>query len=113
MRCIIAGGRDFKPTEEHKSWVIDKIHKHGITEIVSGGARGADYFGEKVGKECNLKITVFNAEWNRYGRSAGPRRNKEMAIYADACILFPGGRGTLSMEREAKKRDLVLLKYNQ
>ena len=39
------------------------------------------------------------ADWDKYGKSAGYRRNKEMAEVADACICFWDGqsKGTKHM----------------
>jgi len=48
-----------------------------------------------------LKIKSFPAKWERYGKSAGMKRNLQMAMYADACILFPGGRATANMKELA------------
>lgn len=48
----------------------------------------------------------FPADWKSHGRAAGPIRNEPMAEYADGVALFPGGRGTASMKREAAKRGL-------
>jgi len=68
---------------------------------VSGGAPGADHEGERFAKADNIPLTVFSAQWIKYGKAAGPKRNREMAEYADAVVLFPGGKGTESMYREA------------
>jgi hypothetical protein len=43
MKLIIAGGRDYKFTKSDLE-KLDSIE--GITEVVSGGARGADKCGE-------------------------------------------------------------------
>lgn len=104
MKAIIAGGRDYQFTADDIAW-LDQIHaKHPITEVVSGGADGADACGEKWAKAKGIPIQKFEADWTRYGNSAGPIRNKEMADYADACILFPGGRGTRSMKYFATQK---------
>ncbi|WP_197026348.1 hypothetical protein [Polaribacter sp. Hel_I_88] len=52
----------------------------------------------------------FPAEWNKFGKAAGPVRNKEMAIYADALIAFWDGksRGTKNMIQLAKQNGLLL-----
>lgn len=86
------------------------------TEIVSGGARGADRLGEQLAEAYNLKLTVMNADWDKYGKGAGYRRNAEMAKYADACIVFmkrEGSKGSQHMIDLAKKEglDLKVVKY--
>ena len=94
MRVIIAGGRDFNDFKLLES-NINKIFKQlsdeklisiyvneSNIEIICGKARGADTLGEQFAKECKLSIKYFPADWNTYGKSAGYRRNAEMANYA-------------------------------
>lgn len=79
--------------------------------IVSGGCRGADAFGESIARELGLKVDTFPADWS-LGKSAGPARNEKMAAYADACILFPGGRGTADMKRRAQAHGLLIAEFS-
>lgn len=102
MKCIIAGGRDYKITNWDEAW-LDTL---GITEVVSGCARGADAGGEAWAKKRGIRIKLFPALWESYGKSAGIIRNKLMAEYAEAAALFPGGRGTENMLKEATLRGL-------
>jgi hypothetical protein len=106
MRCIIAGGRDFVPSYLH--WErLDKLHeKINITVVISGTARGADTFGEQWAIQNHIPVEKYPAQWRKYGKSAGYRRNVDMAMVADAVILFPGGRGTWHMANIAKERGL-------
>lgn len=87
-----------------------RLMKPHEVEIVSGTARGADQLGEKFAKEkgCNLK--QFPADWDAYGKSAGYRRNADMAKYADACVVFWDGvsKGTKHMIDLAEKAELDL-----
>lgn len=101
MRLIIAGGRDqvMSETDIH-TW----IQRYGLTptEIISGGANGADRAGEAYAAQFNLPIKLFPADWRKHGKAAGPLRNKQMAEYADAVLLIWDGesRGSASMRRE-------------
>jgi len=105
MKLIIAGGRDCTLTEAHFTW-LDTLPN--VTEVVSGGARGADAGGEKWGTLRGLRVTTFPAQWGLHGRAAGPLRNEQMAKYADALAAFPGGRGTSDMMRRAKAHSLEI-----
>jgi len=66
--------------------------------------------GEHYAKEKGYKITQFPANWKRYGKAAGPKRNQEMANYADVLIAFWDGksRGTKHMIELAKNRNLKI-----
>lgn len=108
MKTIIAGGRGYLFTQKDIEW-LDQIHaKHKITEVVSGGAFGADSCGEAWATVNAIPVKVFQADWETHGKAAGPIRNQQMAEYADACILFPGGKGTESMRQLALKHELAI-----
>lgn len=104
MKIIIAGSRDFFDPE-----LIDEVYNSledvKITEVVSGGARGADKAGEEWAYRCGIPIKRFPAQWDKYGKSAGYRRNAEMAEYADGLIAFWDGesKGTQHMIDIAKR----------
>lgn len=110
MKLIVAGSREFG-NYNLLSKHLDEINsKYGITEIVSGTASGADSLGELYAKEHNIPIKRFPANWNKYGRSAGYIRNKDMAHYADACICFwmNKSKGTGHMINLAKENKIRL-----
>lgn len=71
-------------------------------------APGVDTLAIQYAQENNLPLKEFHADWKTHGRSAGPRRNREMANYADALIAIWDGesRGTKNMIEEATKRNL-------
>ncbi|MBK1789622.1 SLOG family protein [Persicirhabdus sediminis] len=115
MKTIVAGGRDYEFTPADIEF-MDSL-KEKVSEIVSGAcgaksaadpATGADGFGETWAANNDVKVERFYPNWKEHGRGAGPRRNRTMAEYADAVVLFPGGRGTESMYREAKSKKLVI-----
>ena len=94
LKVIVAGGRDFNDYELLKS-KLDYILQNKLpdVEIVSGAARGADSLGERYAKENNLGLHRKPADWDTYGKSAGYRRNAEMADYAD-CRCTVRGRSS-------------------
>ena len=106
LRVIIAGSRMFSDYEKMKRLVVSFVDGNDI-EVVSGGCRGADKFGELLAKEMNWSVKRFPADWKAYGKAAGCIRNKHMAEYADICLLFPvegaENKGTKNMMREAVK----------
>jgi hypothetical protein len=107
MKLIVAGGREYNLCSEEYAAIRDLKP----TEIVSGGARGVDTCGETWAMEFGFPCKVFPAEWDKYGRGAGHIRNKEMAQYADAVALFPGGKGTDNMYREAFLAKIEIYDY--
>lgn len=109
MKAIVAGGRDFVATREDEIWLRNIVDTLGVTEIVSGTARGADRFGEKIAQLEGIPIKRFPARWEQFGKGAGFKRNIEMAKYADALIVFPGGNGTAHMRRIAEEWGLDVI----
>ena len=107
-KLIIAGSRHFNDYELLRKIVLPYVNN--IDCIISGTASGADTLGERFAQEYNIPIKKFPADWSKYGKSAGPRRNKQMAEYANACIVFWDGqsRGTLSMINYARQYNLSL-----
>ena len=112
MKVIIAGSRhinDFAMVNN----IISSSGIH-ITELISGGCHGVDKLGEIYANLKSIPIRIFPADWGKYGRRAGPLRNKQMADYADALIAIWDGKsaGTKNMIMEALKNKLeVHIKY--
>ncbi|SDX55609.1 Protein of unknown function [Lutibacter oricola] len=100
MKLIIAGTRTFNDYEKLCTECDNLLQDQNIIEIVSGAYyKGADKLGELYAKQRGYKITRFPADWNKFGKAAGPKRNEQMANYADALIVFWNGksRGTKNM----------------
>ena len=109
MRIVIAGGRNFKNASLLATTMDALLRGIESVAIVSGGARGADSLGEWYAGNRNIPVTVFKANWDKYGKSAGYRRNEEMARNADALVAFWDGKskGTKHMIDLAKKAGLT------
>lgn len=81
MKCIIAGTRTLTEKDTFEA-IADCPWVDEITEVVSGGARGPDTHGERWARDvANLPVKRFPANWSKYGRAAGPIRNRHMARY--------------------------------
>lgn len=109
MRVIIAGGRDFRPTLRWLGLVVSHLIELKATTIISGRARGADTFGERISAALCAKPALYPADWKLHGKAAGHIRNHQMAENADAVILLPGGAGTANMFATAQKLDLQIV----
>ena len=86
-RVIIAGDRNWgdqeleakirglllqMPRDEEGKWNV---------EIVHGACYGVDLTADRVARELGFNVTAFPADWKKYGRAAGPIRNKQMLNY--------------------------------
>lgn len=106
VRVIIAGGRNYFLTPEDRRRLTALRDTLPISEVVCGGAPGADAGGRAWAIEYGVPVKEFPAAWDRLGRSAGPARNQRMVEYADALVVFPGGRGTTDVTGRARARGL-------
>ena len=95
FKVIVAGSRGFSNykllKETCNSTLREKKKTHNVI-IVSGHAKGADLAGEQYANEEKLDLEIFPADWKKYGKSAGFRRNEQMAEFADALIAFWDGK---------------------
>lgn len=109
MKIIIAGSRTFTDYKKLTEICNHILQDQTDVEVVSGAYyKGADKLGEQYASEKGFQLTKFPADWKRYGRAAGPKRNEQMANYADALIAFWDGKskGTKHMIDLAKCRGL-------
>ena len=90
MRLIIAGSRSFT----HYQHLCQTLapERHRITQVLTGGARGADQLGYRWAWKHAIKHQVCRADWERFGKSAGVRRNYQMAQAGDLLLAFWDGR---------------------
>lgn len=97
MKTIIAGSRSINDYAA----VVDAVARCGweVTEVVSGTASGVDRLGESYATINKLPCSKFPAQWQLLGKSAGYKRNEQMADYAEALIAIWDGesKGTKHM----------------
>lgn len=107
MNLLICGGRDFNDYATMKSVVMFRYDLTDLT-IVSGGARGADRLAEELARQLGVPNIVVNADWDKWGKSAGYKRNIEMLYISDAVLAFWDGesKGTKHTIDNADKREM-------
>lgn len=99
IRVLGCGGRDYV-NWRHIFYVMELYQELSPRmKIIHGAAKGADERVALWARWRKLPVQVFPANWQRYGRSAGFVRNKQMLEEGkpDLVIAFPGGRGTQMM----------------
>lgn len=102
-RVLVCGGRDYAD----EARVFAELNDLDPDFLIEGGAGGADTLAWRWAN-CKLppdrRLTI-SAEWDRYGKAAGPMRNQRMLDEGkpDLVLAFPGGKGTADMIRRAKR----------
>lgn len=110
MIAIVCGGRDYRD-QERVFAVLDQMKP---TFVIHGGARGADALAENWAISRGVPYARVPAQWERYGRGAGQKRNGWMLqLKPDRVIAFPGGRGTAGMVEQADKAGFLVIKVEE
>jgi predicted Rossmann fold nucleotide-binding protein DprA/Smf involved in DNA uptake len=106
MKLAVVGSRNFNDYW-YLTTVLDEMNESNpITLIISGGAKGADELAYQYAVQHNIPYQEFPADWETYGKKAGPMRNKQIIEACDQAIAFWDGEssGTRSSIRFAEEQ---------
>src|SRR5258705_2198455 len=105
MKVLVTGGRGFKDAELLRATLARLSSQVQFTELIHGGAQGADTLAQEWALEQKIPIKMFRADWESYGKAAGPIRNQQMLAEGkpDLVVAFQGGCGTANMVRRAQQ----------
>lgn len=103
MRVLVCGGRNYNDRRSVYAFMDAHHAEQPIKLLIAGGARGADNLAADWAVYRQVPKRIFPAQWEQYGKRAGPMRNQQMLEEGkpDLVIAFPGGRGTADMIRRA------------
>lgn len=108
----IVGYRYYKNYFEFKQVINEYLEANSINKenlvICSGHASGTDTLAEKYATEFELKTLIFEPDWKKYGRAAGPMRNTKIINNCDALIAFKHSKsvGTLDSIKKARSKGI-------
>lgn len=108
MIILIGGCRyydDYKTFCKYLDSYFSEIDNASNITILSGHCSGADMLAERYAEEMGYQVELFPADWRRFGKAAGPIRNKQMVEKADIVIAFwdNKSKGTKSLIGYAEK----------
>jgi hypothetical protein len=109
LRVLVCGDRNWSDAETIRRR-LERLPQD--TVVVHGGARGADTLAGYTADGLGMVVGVFRAEWPRYGRAAGPLRNRAMLdTHPDLVLAFhdnlDNSKGTKDCVTEARRRGVV------
>lgn len=134
-KILICGSRDFGFTFKEPNILSDKAQRQieyfhktldslvkennwKVSSVISGGATGADYLAERWAKWNGIKTEIYIPNWQKYKKSAGVIRNKQMleegkpdvviAFYNDPSNL---SNGTSNMVEISKKAGVTTYEF--
>lgn len=77
MRILITGGRTYSNVWKIYSELSRFLCVPDV-RLIHGAAAGADSIADRVGKMFGWDVRPYPANWNQFGNSAGPLRNRQM-----------------------------------
>ena len=108
MRVLVCGSRTWTNADAIRARLVELPRG---TEIVHGGALGADRLAGTIALSLGFSVLEVPADWRGLGRSAGYRRNLAMLdLRPDLVLAFwkDGSTGTGHTIDEAAKRGIPL-----
>lgn len=113
MRILICGSRGWHDPDPIEAVIAgyDILAEGGNEKltVIQGGARGADTLAKTLAKSWGCNTITVEADWDRYGKAAGPIRNKKMLDDHDPNVVWAfrttgKSSGTDDMVKQAKAR---------
>ena len=107
MKILVCGSRTFTNTSLVYGELMKLMKSQESLMIIEGGCRGPDTFARMFAEEFNLPHVTEWAEWEKYGKRAGPIRNQVMLeMKPDLVLAFvdkklKDSRGTYDMVKKA------------
>jgi len=122
MKILVTGSRhleDFEYVKRVFSSITDLFGGTAALILIHGGANGADTLAAAAAKFYNWEVKApYYPDWDKYGKAAGPIRNKKMLYEENPDIVLAFWNGTVAnsgtfdmMEQAIHKRDCVLFVY--
>lgn len=109
LRILICGDRRWTDRKAIEDF-IKTLPKD--TVIIEGECKGADMMARDLAYSYQLEVYQFPAQWERYGKAAGPIRNEAMIRYGrpDLVVAFHNNlsksKGTWNMITRARKHGI-------
>ena len=105
--AIIAGSRGLTDYEKIEPLIDSYFNKEKPFVVICGCAKGIDSIGRQWADKHGIAVEEYPANWNKYGKSAGYIRNKQMGkVATEALIIWDGkSEGSFNMYEIMKDLD--------
>jgi len=117
MKLAIVGSRNYTNYTQFSQQLDIALEKWGsipVEEVISGGASGADSMAARWAWERGIPVRIFQSDWAKWGKAAGPMRNQLIIENATHVVAFPSkdSRGTQDSISRSKKLKRELYEFN-
>lgn len=114
MNIVVAGSRSLTNHQLVYEVLNQVVQKSDV--ILQGGAKGADALAKTWARTHHIACQEFPARWEEFGRFAGPKRNREMALAGDCLIAFwngiSAGTGDMIKQMQQLKKPIFYVRYD-
>lgn len=97
MKVSITGSRWITLGAQTIQQLLDMhgIDDIDIEQVVTGDAMGVDWSAQRYARAMDKDYKLFYANWDKYGKGAGPKRNQEIVDSLDpatdkALVIWDG-----------------------
>ncbi|MDR0326185.1 MAG: DUF2493 domain-containing protein [Oscillospiraceae bacterium] len=96
MRVAVVGSRSL---DGRSYGVLEEHMPTSASEVISGGAAGADSLAERYALEHELPMTIIRPDYKTYDRQAPLIRNSQIVAESDFTLILWDGvsRGSLNV----------------
>lgn len=114
MRVLICGDRNWTDEETIHAY-IHTLPPQSV--VIHGDCRGVDRMAGKLAVEHGHSVMAFPAKWGKFGRSAGPIRNRQMILDGEPELVvafhnnLTESKGTKNMIEQADKAGIESIPY--
>lgn len=121
VNILVCGDRNWTDKEVMHDILDGFLQEYGSRmQVIQGGARGADTIAKEWSLARDIPCITVEAEWDKYGRAAGPIRNKAMLAWNPEFVIafhedLAKSKGTRNMVLQARTAgiNVVLVKGRQ
>jgi hypothetical protein len=112
MKFLFCGDRNWNRQEEIRKVMLLLLENFGKFTVIEGEAMGADRQSANAAVHLGLQVERYPADWDKYGKTAGPIRNRQMVNEGNPDAVFSfhdnllSSKGTRDMVEYALKCDL-------
>jgi hypothetical protein len=113
-RILVTGSRTWTDWRTITAALLDAASGHDAVMLVQGCAAGADFLAAQAARKLGWEVEDHPADWDRFGKAAGYRRNAEMvALGADVCLAFirDGSKGATHCADLAEKAGIPVRRF--
>lgn len=112
---LVTGDRAWSDQERVHN-VLASVLADGPFVLIEGGAKGADRLAFNVALRLSIDVVTVQADWDTYGRAAGPIRNRRMLdLKPERVVAFhndlAASKGTRDCVTEALRRGIPVTVY--